>query len=713
MAVTWTKLATDTSCFCRLRASKNSMSDSPGAYGSNTVLTNMDDSTLEDYGHHWQSCSSDASTSTTTSYTHLPDGYYLFTASCDINGGGYAAADFMFKLDNVAPVSHITPAANYDPSPATEPTYSFALSATDYYGTTSTISGTSAEPNPPYMKVKKVSTSTENGAIQFKVKVDNSGWDTKTSPFNPGSLGAGPHCISVKAYDIAKNTESYESIYCWTVETFEKTAGCTFSYSLNNAEYKSTGSHPYADVEDLPDGTNTFKLKAHDMYGNHHVDNANTFTWTVDTIKPTASFTTGGTWAETELVTSTKGTFTYKSSESGSFFKYQVDGGVFVTANTALTQTFPAETFYVGSCSGTSHSFGVKSVDPLGNVGDTVTSTFTVEPINTGLVLSNAASGSVVASSTAVFTISALVDNDAPSTFSYEYKINDGAYKKGVHFPKFGVKGLADGAYTITARAITAGGCTDPSPITVSFTVDTTAPTTTLQCPASPSNSDSLTVYGSVADATMKSSGTQYKLGSAPYSTPGSPMVPCTGCPDDTFAIMLESLVEGSYTLYAKSTDTAGMTGAEDSCSWVVDFGPPETVVVSGPPSPMHATETSFFTFACQEEGCVYMYQVDSQGYMQAPGANATFTGISQGVHTLQVYAIDAAGNADPTPAAYTWTVYGDEMYGGYCDTCSFAAKGSITPLTFVPKETTYVHGFDSSPIDDAPPPAPDSEDME
>jgi len=573
------------------------------------------------------------------------------------------------QADTTPPVSSITPAMDYDPSPLTEPSYSFLLGATD---------------------------DTANGAITFMAKIDNGAYAAATSPLAVAAQGVGPHCLSVYATDAAGNVEVYESIYCWTVESFEKTSGCTFSYSLNTAEYKSTGGHTYADIDDLPDGTNTFALKAHDMYGNPTSSgNINVFTWTVDTVQPTVSFTTGGTWAETELVTSTKGTFAYKSSEGGSFYKYQVDGGVFVTANTATTQTFADETFNVASCSGTSHSFGVKAIDPLGNVGDTTTSTFTVEPINTMLTLSNAASGTVVASSTAIFAISAVVDNDSPSTFSYEYKINDGSYKKGVHFPKFGVKSLKDGAYTITARAITSNGCADPTPITLSFVVDTTAPTTTLDCPMSPSNAGSMTVYGMVADSSVKSSGTQYKLGSAPYSTPGSPMVPCSGCPDDTFAILLEDLVEGTYTLAAKSTDMAGITGEEALCSWVVDYGPPETVVVAGPPTPMHAAETSEFNFACQEEGCLFMYQVDGQGYMEAPGDMITFEGISQGLHTLRVYAVDAAGNADPTPAAYTWTVYEDEMYGAYCPNCNVAAGDSITPMQYVPEDVEFVHKID------------------
>jgi len=215
-------------------------------------------------------------------------------------------------------------------------------------------------------------------------------------------------------------------------------------------------------------------------------------------------------------------------------------------------------------------------------------------------------------------------------------------------------------------------------------------------------------VYGSVTDESVKSTGTQYKLGTASYSNPGNPMVPCSGCSGNTFAISLDNLVEGAYTLYAKSTDTAGLTGAEVSCSWVLDFGPPETKIDYGPPTPFYTGDEAFFQFSCSEVPCVYFYQLDSQGYHEAPGSNASFTNVPMGIHTLQVYSVDSAGNADPTPAAYTWTAYDGEMYGTYCDICQFKMKeGSMTPLTFKDYGIDFVHGFDSSPVDDQPPPAP------
>lgn len=87
----------------------------------------------------------------------------------------------------------------------------------------------------------------------------------------------------MKGIDVAGNEEKYYAHYCWTVETFTKTTGCSFVYSLNHAEYVST-EDSHASVTNLPDGTNSFVVKAVDMYGHETTeDYKNTFTWTVGT----------------------------------------------------------------------------------------------------------------------------------------------------------------------------------------------------------------------------------------------------------------------------------------------------------------------------------------------------------------------------------------------------------------------------------------------
>lgn len=440
-------------------------------------------------------------------------------------------------------------------------------------------------------------------------------------------------------------------------------------------------------MEGLPDGVNSFAVKAVDMYGHETVDGAiNTFTWTVDTSRPTTTITSH--WASSEPVTSTKGTFSYTSSETG-FYKYQVDSGAIVTAPTATTQTFAKGTFYVDSCEGTAHSFSVMAVDPVGNVGEATSTSFVVQPINTELSLANGNDGSSVSpSTTAVFNIGAIIDDSAPNKFTYEYKLNDGAWTQGRHFPKFGLRDLPEGTHTLTARATSQNGCVDPSPTPYTFSVDLTPPVTQWAddtcTPGSPyvTNETHATLCGTVVDANIKTTGSQYKLGNLPYTAAGNPLVTSTGA----FCISLDNLVEGQYDVMFKSMDAAGHAGEEDTCTVIVDGKIPDTLVEFGPATPtMEKTEGEYvFGFSCDEGSCTFEYSINEQAYVAVAPSDLTpnyyvlsvpFEKVGTGVNTLKVVAIDAGGNRDPSPAYFTFTVMDAASYSQMADQFKWTFK--------------------------------------
>ncbi|BBK33004.1 hypothetical protein STHU_36380 [Allostella humosa] len=85
------------------------------------------------------------------------------------------------------------------------------------------------------------------------------------------------------------------------------------------------------------------------------------------------------------------------------------------------------------------------------------------------------------------------------------------------------------------------------------------------------------------------------------------------------------------------------------------DTIPPDSWVQSGPPVDTDST-TATFVFSSDEEGVRFETALDG-GQWQAAGASATFTGLAPGDHVLLVRAIDGAGNADPTPAIYPWSI--------------------------------------------------------
>jgi len=462
----------------------------------------------------------------------------------------------------------------------------------------------------------------------------------------------------------------------------------------------------------LPDGTNSFAVYATDAYGNVDATlNTNTFTWTIDTVKPTVSVPVE---VSSRGASHSSATFRYEGSDVEAFYKYQVDNGaiVAVPAAVAFTSTHNTTlhrgTFPATSCSGTTHTFSVHAVDLVGNVGDASVYSFLVDPVETTLTLANALAGYTVAGNTAEFAIGAIVDGQTERKFGYEYMVDNGAWIKGKHFPQFGVRGLEEGLHTVTARAVSEDGCMDYSPVTAVVSVDYTAPVTTMHCPPPLVNETSFTVYGVVEDTSIKASGSEFKLGDAPYMPTTAVAV------DGSFSLVLTDLSEGPYTLKVKSTDNAGHTGEEATCTFVIDQTIPDTEITMGPNSPMKMEETAGFVFACPgETACFYMYSFDGADFkmVEEPSFRCRGLGyhkcvegpLNAGMHTMMVYAIDAAGNADPTPAAYSFSVFDEEGYEEFAAFSSFSVVGGATPKSGKARDPNKVWGLAqeaSGPVD-------------
>jgi large repetitive protein len=127
-------------------------------------------------------------------------------------------------------------------------------------------------------------------------------------------------------------------------------------------------------------------------------------------------------------------------------------------------------------------------------------------------------------------------------------------------------------------------------------------------------------------------------------------------------------LADGSHTFEVRPTDPAGNQGDPVSYTWTIDTTvpdttEPDTTITDSPPSPNDSTSATFsFTGSDNETPSaqiVFECRLDSQ--LAADFASCSspqpYTGLSQGSHTFDVRAIDAAGNADATPATYTWIV--------------------------------------------------------
>ncbi len=171
--------------------------------------------------------------------------------------------------------------------------------------------------------------------------------------------------------------------------------------------------------------------------------------------------------------------------------------------------------------------------------------------------------------------------------------------------------------------------------------VDVTAPETRIDsAPATPTRSTSATfsVSASESGATFECS---WK--SAPFSACTSP-------------ILFQSLTQGSHTFQVRARDAAGNVDATPAARTViVDLTPPDTRLDSTPPQQSSSTNATF-TFSSTESGATFECNLDGAGF-RACVSPSSLTGLSQGTHTFQVRARDAAGNLDATPAPHTWVV--------------------------------------------------------
>jgi N-acetylneuraminic acid mutarotase len=200
---------------------------------------------------------------------------------------------------------------------------------------------------------------------------------------------------------------------------------------------------------------------------------------------------------------------------------------------------------------------------------------------------------------------------------------------------------LSDGSHTFNVYAIDSEGNVDSTPENWTWTIDSIPPQTTINShPQNPTNSTTATFEFSCDEGNCIY---RCKLDGGGYS-------PCIS------PITYSGLSEGSHSFYVYAIDSAGnVESMPESYSWTIDTHPPETTITSSPQNPTNST-TATFEFSCDEGNCIYRCKLDGGGYSPCISP-ITYSGLSEGSHSFYVYAIDSAGNVDPTPANYSWTI--------------------------------------------------------
>ncbi|HYT11040.1 MAG TPA: DNRLRE domain-containing protein, partial [Mycobacteriales bacterium] len=115
-------------------------------------------------------------------------------------------------------------------------------------------------------------------------------------------------------------------------------------------------------------------------------------------------------------------------------------------------------------------------------------------------------------------------------------------------------------------------------------------------------------------------------------------------------------LADGSHTFQVRAVDAVGNVDASPaSRSWAIDTVPPATVIDSGPPAASN-TDSASFSFSSDEQSVTFRCSLDGSAFASCTSP-VQYAGLTDGSHTFQVRATDAAGNTDPQPPSSTWTV--------------------------------------------------------
>ena len=517
------------------------------------------------------------------------------TFECRVDAGAWGSCSTPETTASLADGAHTfevratDPAGNVDATPASR---SFTVdTAAPQTTIDSGPSGPTNDATPTF------TFSSDQAGSTFECRVDAGAWASCSSAHTTASLADGAHTFEVRATDPAGNVDATPASRSFTVDTAAPNttidsgpsgptndatptftfsadqAGSTFECRVDVGAWASCSSaHTTAS---LADGAHSFEVRATDTAGNVDPTPASR-SITVDTAAPQTTIDSG----PSGLTGDATPTFAFSADQAGSTFECRVDGGAWGSCTSAHT---------TASLVDGSHTFEVRATDPAGNVDATPASrSITVDTAAPNTTIDSGPSA-LTNDSTPTFTFSS---SQAGSTF--ECRVDGGGWAScsSAHT----TASLADGAHTFEVRATDPAGNVDPTPASLSFTVDTAAPQTTIDSgPSGLTNDETPTFTFSASEA---GSTFECRIDAGAWGSCSTP---------ETTA----SLTDGAHTFEVRATDLAGnVDPTPASRSFTVDTTAAQTTIDSGPSDPTNdATPT--FAISADQPGSTFECRVD------------------------------------------------------------------------------------------------------
>ncbi|HKY11885.1 MAG TPA: hypothetical protein VJL85_00935 [Gaiellaceae bacterium] len=390
--------------------------------------------------------------------------------------------------------------------------------------------------------------------------------------------------------------------------TFDFTAGDTMNIEckLDDGAFAACSS---PQSYNLADGSHTFSVRGIDALGNV---GAASYTWTIDTVKPTAGITARP--SDPSNVESPS--FEFTAGESATF-ECKRDGGAFESC------TSPKG--YAALADG-AHTFRVKATDTAGNAGPETAYTWTIDTIVP----------------TALITLKPPSSTNSPTfafiaseSSSFTCRLDGGGFAPCAS--PTGYSNLADGPHAFAVRATDSAGNTSPE-AGHTWTIETRAPTAALTSAPSSLSSSSAATFAFSADEPSSFDCALDDRGFEPCSSPAT----------------YHGLGDGQHAFNVRARDAVGNLSPAVSRAWTIDTTAPETTLASAPKAVTTASSATF-TFSASEAGS-FECRLDGAPFALC-GSPKSYAGLGKGDHRFEVRAIDAAGNADATPSLHGWKI--------------------------------------------------------
>ena len=418
-------------------------------------------------------------------------------------------------------------------------------------------------------------------------------------------------------------------------------------YQYNNngayARYAVDTAAPYTfsfnSTSARGDGRYGFYTIAVDYAGNVQAVPSGNNSWTrVDTVNPTLAITKP-TAGQTILHSWVNVTWTAADAGSG-LLKVDVRLDADAWAHAGLAAYLNLTSVPDGS-----HTVTVNATDRAGNSRSASVS-FSVNTVAPVVTFSAPANNSFSKSATVILTWSITLATGSVTLL--QVAVDTGSWQTIANTStSYTFTGLADGSHQLWVHAAAAGGSTT---VYLGVTVDTTAPTVAISSPAGNPwiNRSSLTVAFSAADSTSGLASLTLGLDNgAPANVLGQ----------TSYALTL--IADGVHQLTLTATDAAG-NSATATAGVRVDTAPPSVTLTAPAAGASLSSSTVQVEWSVTDSGSgvgTVQMALDNGSYQTlSPGGSLSYSGVSDGQHTIRIRATDVAGNAVTKSVSFSVT---------------------------------------------------------